>query len=162
MTCYTPSHYYLTTVTPEGMKNMLYLWIKALHIVSVVCWFAGLFYLPRLFVYHAQSSDSISQERFVTMERKLYRGIMGPAMIATFIFGIWLLSLNPGFLSQGWMHAKLTLIVLLTGYHHMCGANVKRFARGENTRSHTYFRWFNEVPVVILLGIVILVVVKPF
>ncbi|HKS11768.1 MAG TPA: protoporphyrinogen oxidase HemJ [Pseudomonas sp.] len=141
---------------------MLYLWIKALHIVSVVCWFAGLFYLPRLFVYHAQSKDSISQERFITMERKLYRGIMGPAMIATFVFGIWLASLAPGFLGQGWMHAKLTLVILLTGYHHMCGAQLKRFARGENTRSHVFYRWFNEVPVVILLAIVILVVVKPF
>jgi len=141
---------------------MLYLWIKALHIVSVVCWFAGLFYLPRLFVYHAQSKDSVSQERFVTMERKLYRGIMGPAMIATFVFGIWLAALAPAFLSQGWLHAKLTLVVLLTGYHHMCGAQLKRFARGENTRSHVFYRWFNEVPVVILLAIVILVVVKPF
>lgn len=155
-------YYYLTTVIPEGNKNMLYLWIKALHIVSVVCWFAGLFYLPRLFVYHAQSEDSISRDRFVIMERKLYRFIMGPAMIAAFVFGIWMLILNPGWLSQGWMHAKLTLVILLTGYHHMCGANVKRFARGENTRSHTYFRWFNEAPVIVLLGIVILVVVKPF
>lgn len=141
---------------------MLYLWIKALHIVSVVCWFAALFYLPRLFVYHAQSTDSISQERFVIMERKLYRGIMGPAMIATYIFGIWLVTLTPGFLSQGWLHAKLTLVLLLTGYHHMCGAQLKRFARGENARSHVFYRWFNEVPVVILLAIVILVVVKPF
>ncbi|MFQ6573756.1 protoporphyrinogen oxidase HemJ [Pseudomonas sp. UM16] len=141
---------------------MLFLWIKALHIVSVVCWFAGLFYLPRLFVYHAQSQDSISQERFVTMERKLYRGIMLPAMVATLVFGIWLMSLTPGFLSQGWMHAKLTLVILLIGYHHMCGAQLKRFARGENTRSHVFYRWFNEVPVLILLAIVILVVVKPF
>ncbi|WP_054890593.1 CopD family protein, partial [Pseudomonas sp. NBRC 111129] len=93
---------------------MLYLWIKALHIVSVVCWFAGLFYLPRLFVYHAQSQDSISQERFVTMERKLYRGIMNPAMVATYVFGAWMLYLNPGWLSQGWLHAKLTLVILLT------------------------------------------------
>lgn len=162
MTAVHLSHYYLTTVNPEGTLKMLYLWIKALHIVSVVCWFAGLFYLPRLFVYHAQSDDKISQERFVIMERKLYRGIMTPAIIATFIFGIWLLSLAPGFMSQGWMHAKLTLIVLLVGYHHMCGAHLKRFARGENKRSHTWFRWFNEVPVVILLAIVILVVVKPF
>ncbi|MFJ1337720.1 protoporphyrinogen oxidase HemJ [Pseudomonas caricapapayae] len=141
---------------------MLFLWIKALHIVSVVCWFAGLFYLPRLFVYHAQSQDSISQERFVTMERKLYRGIMLPSMIATLIFGVWLMSLTPGFLSQGWMHAKLTLVILLIGYHHMCGAQLKRFARGENARSHVFYRWFNEVPVLILLAIVILVVVKPF
>ncbi|WP_442111831.1 protoporphyrinogen oxidase HemJ [Pseudomonas sp. NUPR-001] len=141
---------------------MLFLWIKALHIVSVVCWFAGLFYLPRLFVYHAQSQDRISQERFVIMERKLYRGIMLPSMIATLVFGIWLMSLTPGFLSQGWMHAKLTLVILLIGYHHMCGAQLKRFARGENTRSHVFYRWFNEVPVLILLAIVILVVVKPF
>ncbi|CAM4064945.1 protoporphyrinogen oxidase HemJ [Pseudomonas wadenswilerensis] len=141
---------------------MLFLWIKALHIVSVVCWFAGLFYLPRLFVYHAQSQDSISQERFVIMERKLYRGIMLPAMIASLVFGIWLLSLTPGFLSQGWMHAKLTLVVLLIGYHHMCGAQLKRFARGENKRSHVFYRWFNEAPVLVLLAVVILVVVKPF
>ncbi|MDD1017290.1 protoporphyrinogen oxidase HemJ [Pseudomonas rubra] len=141
---------------------MLFLWIKALHIVSVVCWFAGLFYLPRLFVYHAQSQDSISQERFVVMERKLYRGIMLPAMIASLVFGLWLLSLTPGFMSQGWMHAKLTLVVLLIGYHHMCGAQLKRFARGENKRSHVFYRWFNEVPVLVLLAVVILVVVKPF
>ena len=141
---------------------MLYLWIKALHIVSIVCWFAGLFYLPRLFVYHAQSEDTVSRDRFALMERKLYRGIMGPAMIATFVFGIWLIILSPGWMSQGWMHAKLTLVVLLTGYHHVCGAQIKRFARGENKRSHVFFRWFNEIPVLILLAIVILVVVKPF
>lgn len=142
---------------------MLYLWVKAFHIVSIVCWFAGLFYLPRLFVYHAQSEDTVSNERFSVMERKLYRGIMGPAMVATLVFGIWMLALNPGIFQSGaWIHAKLTLVVLLIGYHHMCGAQVKRFARGENTRSHVFYRWFNEVPVLILLAIVILVVVKPF
>ncbi len=142
---------------------MLYLWIKAFHIVSVVCWFAGLFYLPRLFVYHAPSEDAVSKERFSLMERKLYRDIMGPAMIATLIFGIALIALNPSIFSQGaWIHAKLTLVVILIGYHHMCGAQVKRFARGENTRSHVFYRWFNEVPVLILLAIVILVVVRPF
>jgi putative membrane protein len=141
---------------------MLYLWIKALHIVSIVCWFAALFYLPRLFVYHAQSEDTVSRERFVIMERKLYRGIMGPSMIATLVFGIWLIYLNPGWLHQGWLHAKLLLVFLLIGYHHMCGAQLKRFARGENTRGHKFYRWFNEVPVVFLLLIVILVVVKPF
>ncbi|MHC8385158.1 protoporphyrinogen oxidase HemJ [Pseudomonas sp. LB3P14] len=142
---------------------MLYLWLKALHIVSMVCWFAALFYLPRLFVYHAQSEDTVSKERFCIMERKLYRGIMGPAMIATLIFGIALIALNPSIFSQGaWIHAKLTLVVILIGYHHMCGAQVKRFARGENTRSHVFYRWFNEVPVLILLAIVILVVVRPF
>ncbi len=141
---------------------MLYLWIKALHIISLVCWFAGLFYLPRLFVYHATSEDETSKQRFIIMERKLYRGIMGPSMIATLVFGAWLLYLLPGYLSQGWLHAKLTFVVLLIGYHHMCGAQVKRFARGENTRSHVFYRWFNEVPVLFLLAIVILVVVKPF
>jgi putative membrane protein len=141
---------------------MLYLWIKALHIVSIVCWFAALFYLPRLFVYHAQSEDAVSRERFIIMERKLYRGIMGPSMIATLVFGIWLIYLNPGWMQQGWLHAKLALVFLLIGYHHMCGAQLKRFARGENTRSHKFYRWFNEVPVVFLVLIVILVVVKPF
>jgi len=141
---------------------MLYLWIKALHIISIVCWFAGLFYLPRLFVYHASSEDDVSKQRFMVMERKLYRGIMGPSMIASLVFGAWLVYLIPGYLHQGWLHAKLTFVVLLIGYHHMCGAQVKRFARGENTRSHVFYRWFNEVPVLFLLAIVILVVVKPF
>lgn len=142
---------------------MLYLWLKALHIVAIVCWFAGLFYLPRLFVYHAMSEDAASRERFQVMERKLYRGIMLPSMIATLVFGIGMIALNPSlFGTGGWLHAKLLLVVLLIGYHHMCGAQLKRFARNENTRSHVFYRWFNEVPVVILLAIVILVVVKPF
>lgn len=141
---------------------MLYLWIKALHIIAMVCWFAGLFYLPRLFVYHTMSEDEASRERFSVMERKLYRGIMTPAMIATLVFGIALLVLVPGWMSQGWMHAKLTLVVLLVGYHHVCGAMYKRLARGENTRSNVFYRWFNEAPVLLLIAIVILVVVKPF
>ncbi len=142
---------------------MLYLWIKALHIISVVCWFAGLFYLPRLFVYHTSSEDAASRERFCIMERKLYRGIMLPAMIATLVFGIGLLSMNPGLLKgAGWLHAKLTLVILLIGYHHVCGAQIKRFARGEPGRSETFYRWFNEIPVLFLIAIVILVVVKPF
>ncbi|MGF6695305.1 protoporphyrinogen oxidase HemJ [Metapseudomonas resinovorans] len=141
---------------------MLYLWLKALHIIAVVCWFAGLFYLPRLFVYHAQAEDEPSRERFKVMERKLYRGIMGPSMIATLVLGIWMLYLNSGWLSQGWLHAKLTLVILLIGYHHACGSLLKRFARGENRRGHVFYRWFNEVPVLFLIAIVILVVVKPF
>ncbi|MGK9065851.1 protoporphyrinogen oxidase HemJ [Stutzerimonas chloritidismutans] len=141
---------------------MLYLWVKALHIVSVVCWFAGLFYLPRLFVYHAMSEDSLSRDRFKVMERKLYRGIMLPSMIATLAFGIWMIALNPALFSGGWLHAKLALVVLLIGYHHLCGAQLKRFARDENQRSHVFYRWFNEFPVLLLLAIVILVVVKPF
>lgn len=142
---------------------MLYLWIKALHIISIVCWFAGLFYLPRLFVYHTSSADAASRERFCLMERKLYRGIMMPAMIASLVFGIGLLSMNPGLLKgAGWLHAKLTLVFLLIGYHHVCGAQIKRFARGEPGCSETFYRWFNEIPVLFLIAIVILVVVKPF
>jgi len=141
---------------------MLYLWLKALHIVAIVCWFAGLFYLPRLFVYHAMSEDAISRERFQVMERKLYRGIMIPSMVATLAFGIGMIALNPALFSGGWLHAKLALVVLLIGYHHMCGAQLKRFARDDNTRSHVFYRWFNEFPVLLLLAIVILVVIKPF
>ena len=141
---------------------MLYLWVKALHIIAIVCWFAGLFYLPRLFVYHAMSDDQASHERFCVMERKLYRGIMLPSMIASLLLGLWMIHLNPAWMSQGWMHAKLALVLLLIGYHHMCGAQRKRFAAGTNTRGHVFYRWFNEVPVLFLLGIVILVVVKPF
>jgi putative membrane protein len=141
---------------------MLYLWLKALHVVAIVCWFAGLFYLPRLFVYHAMSEDTISQERFLVMERKLYRGIMMPSMIATLLLGIGLIALNPAlFSSGGWLHAKLALVVLLIVYHHVCGAQLKRFARHENTRSHVFYRWFNEFPVLLLLAIVVLVIVKP-
>ena len=141
---------------------MLYLWLKAFHLIALVCWFAGLFYLPRLFVYHAQSSDTVSHERFCLMERKLYRGIMLPAMILTLVFGIGLLLINPSWLTQGWMHTKLALVVVLIGYHHVCGAMRKRFERGENKRSHVFYRWFNEVPVLVLIAIVILVVVKPY
>ncbi len=141
---------------------MLYLWLKALHIIAMVCWFAGLFYLPRLFVYHAMSSDTVSHERFCVMERKLYRGIMQPSMIATLILGAWLLYLNPAWLSMGWLHIKLTLVAILVGYQLVCGAQMRAFVRGENARGHVFFRWFNEVPVLFLLAIVILVVVKPF
>lgn len=139
------------------------LWVKAFHIIAMVCWFAGLFYLPRLFVYHAMSADHISRERFKTMERKLYRGITTPAMLLTLVFGAWLISESPqAYLASGWMHAKLSLVLLLVIYHAYCGVLVKRFAKDLNTRGHVFFRWFNEVPVLMLLGIVILVVVRPF
>ena len=139
------------------------LWIKAFHIIAIVCWFAALFYLPRLFVYHAMCDDKISQERFKIMERKLYKGIALPSMIATLVLGFWLLSKNTSYyMSGGWMHAKLLLVFLLVGYHHMCGAFMKKFARDANTRSHTFYRWFNEVPAFFLVAIVILAVVKPF
>jgi putative membrane protein len=140
----------------------VYLWIKAFHIIAVVTWFAALFYLPRLFVYHAQSEDSISRERFKIMERKLYRGIMTPSMLIAVTLGLWMLWLQPAWLSQGWLHAKLALVAALVVYHFVCGGILKRFAADNNTRSHVFYRWFNEAPVFVLLGAVILVVVKPF
>lgn len=138
------------------------LWIKAFHIMAVVTWFAGLFYLPRLFVYHAMSEDEISQERFKVMERKLYRGITTPSMIAVIALGIWLIYLTPGFLQMGWLHAKLTLVAILVVYHLYCGHLVKQFRDNRNQRSHRFYRVFNEFPVFILIGAVILAVVKPF
>ncbi len=139
------------------------LWVKALHIIAVVCWFAGLFYLPRLFVYHAQAQDEISHERFVIMERKLYLGIMWPSLILTLAFGGWLLLDNwPYYKTQGWVHAKLLLVTLLVIYHLACGHFRQAFATQRNTRGHVFYRVFNELPVVALVGIVILVVVRPF
>jgi len=136
------------------------LWIKSLHIIFVVAWFAGLFYLPRLFVYHAQSADAASTERFKVMERKLYRGIMTPCMVLTLAFGIWMW-LGYGF-SGGWLHAKLVLVALLVAYHFWLGTIARDFARDANRRSHVFYRWINEVPLVMLAAIVVLVVVKPF
>lgn len=139
------------------------LWIKAFHIIAVVCWFAAMFYLPRLFVYHAMSEDQVSKDRFKIMERKLYRGIMTPSMIAVIALGAWLLALNPSYyFSQGWIHAKLTLVLLLIGYHHYCGHLLKQFKNDINTKSHVFYRWFNEAPVLILIAVVILAVVRPF
>ena len=136
------------------------LWVKALHIVFMVTWFAGLFYLPRLFVYHAQSEDRLSLERFKVMERKLYYGIMTPGAVLTLASGAWLW-LGWGF-SGGWLHAKLALVVLLIAYHLWCGRLVRVFRDERNSRSHLWYRWFNEAPVVLLFAVVILVVVKPF
>ena len=139
------------------------LWVKAFHIVSVVCWFAALFYLPRLFVYHAMAEDETSDERFKVMERKLYRGIATPSMIATIVLGFWVISYNfEGYLQSAWLHAKLLLVAILVVYHLLCGKLVKSFASNKNTKSHVYYRWFNEFPVFLLIGIVILAVVKPF
>lgn len=140
----------------------MYLWIQALHLISIVTWFAALFYLPRLFVYHALSEDQVSRDRFKIMERKLYRGIMTPSMIAVLVFGFWLAYLNPALFKNGWMHVKLTLVFLLIGYHHMCLAYMKKFANDANTKSHVFYRWFNEVPVLILIAVTCLAVVKPF
>ncbi|QRX84603.1 CopD family protein [Glaciimonas sp. PAMC28666] len=139
------------------------LWIKALHIVFIVSWFAGLFYLPRILVNLAQETEPVATQRLLLMARKLYR-FMLPLAIGTVIFGVWLwlgygIGKGPG---NGWLHAKLFLVILLIGYHHASGSLLKKFELGTNKRSHVWFRYFNEVPVILLLAIVILVVVKPF
>ncbi|MGQ3891058.1 protoporphyrinogen oxidase HemJ [Legionella sp. CNM-4043-24] len=139
------------------------LWFKAVHIMAMVAWFAGLFYLPRLFVYHASSQDAVSCERFRLMERRLYYGITWPAALLTTALGIALLCYNPGYyLHAPWMHAKLSLVVLLWVYHLACGHYLRRFASDRNVRGPLFFRVFNEMPTLLLAGIVILVVVKPF
>ena len=136
------------------------LWIKAWHIIFMVTWFAGLFYLPRLFVYHAMSSDETSNARFKIMERKLFYGIMTPGAVLTIAFGLWLW-LGYGF-SGGWLHAKISLVVLLVLYHLYCGKLVRDFAHDRNQHGHVFYRWLNEAPVLALIAIVILVEVKPF
>lgn len=133
--------------------------LKALHIIFMVTWFAGLFYLPRLFVYHALAQDELSKERFKVMERKLFWGIMTPGAVLTTVFGLWLW-LGFGF-SGGWLHAKLALVAALVAYHVWCGKLMFDFRAGRNTRSHVWLRWFNEFPVVVLFGAVFLVVFKP-
>jgi len=139
------------------------LWIKSLHIVFIASWFAGLFYLPRILVNLAQETDAAATSRLLLMARKLYRFTSMLAVPAV-VFGAWLwlgygIGKGPG---NGWLHAKLFLVILVIGYHHACGSLLKKFENGANTRSHVWFRWFNEVPVLLLLAIVILVVVKPF
>jgi putative membrane protein len=139
------------------------LWVKAFHIIAVITWFAGIFYLPRLYVYHAAADDTASRERFKIMERKLYRGIMWPSMVVVIVLGTWLISFNPDYyLNSGWMHVKLTLVALLVGYHLYCGKLNQMFNNDQNHRSHVWYRWFNELPVIILIAVVILVVVRPF
>jgi putative membrane protein len=141
----------------------MYKWVLAFHIISVICWFAALFYLPRLFVYHAMSEDSISIERFKIMQRKLYRGIANPSMIATIALGVWLVTMAPeAYLNQIWFQLKVALVLVLIGYHHMCLFHMKQLAEDRSDKSHIYFRVFNEVPVLFLVAIVILVVVQPF
>jgi putative membrane protein len=137
------------------------LWIKALHIFFVICWMAGVFYLPRIFVNLAMETNTASTERLTLMARKLYRFSMWLSVFAV-VFGAILVYMQYGAKMPGWMHAKLLLVVLVVGYHHACGSILKKFEKGVNTRSHKWFRVFNEVPVFMLLAIVILVVVKPF
>lgn len=137
------------------------LYIKAFHIIAMVAWFAGLFYLPRLFVYHAEANDSISLARFKIMERRLYYGITWPAALIATVLGLKLLYFNPFYyLNAPWMHAKLSLVLLLWFYHLAAGHFLKAFAQDRNHKSSRYFRIFNEIPTLLLIGIVLLVVVK--
>ena len=136
------------------------LWLKAFHVVFMVTWFAGLFYLPRLFVYHAMSEDDTSRARFKVMERKLYYGIMTPGAVLTLAsgLGLWLAFGITG----RWLYVKLALVAALVFYHLWCGRLLVVFRENGNTHTHTWYRWFNEAPVVFLIGIVVLVIVKPF
>lgn len=139
------------------------LWVKAFHIIFMVTWFSGLFYLPRLYVYHAMATDMISQERFKIMEHKLYHFIMTPGAILTLVCGLWLLSYNPqGYLQALWMQTKLGLILLLSIYHLYLGKILRNFARNKNTHSHVFYRYLNEIPALFLIVIILLAVVKPF
>ena len=139
------------------------MWLKGFHLFFMTAWFAGLFYLPRIFVNHAEITDEATSERFKMMERKLYRFIT-PWMILTLVFGIWMLY-DYAWAAWGhmlWLHIKLALIVGLVGYHHWCGRVVKIFAEDRNTKSHVWYRWFNEIPVLFLLAIIYLASIKPF
>ncbi|HEB82063.1 MAG TPA: protoporphyrinogen oxidase HemJ [Gammaproteobacteria bacterium] len=139
------------------------LWVKAFHIIFMVTWFAALFYLPRLYVYHAGATDEISNERFKLMERKLYYGIAAPGAILTILLGIWLIHLlGYGVLSAFWLQAKLVLVSLLVVYHLYCGKLLKDFKHDRNRHSHVWFRWFNELPVFVLIGVVLLVELQPY
>ena len=135
------------------------LWVKAFHIIFVTSWFAGLFYLPRLLVNHAMVTDAATSERLKLMERKLYR-FMFPLAVLALCFGLWLW-LGYGVTGK-WMHPKLTLVAVLVGYHYYCGKLIEDFKQDRNTRSHVWYRWFNEAPVILMLVIVCLVVAKPF
>lgn len=141
----------------------MYEWIKALHLIAMISWMAGLLYLPRLFVYHTASDvGSDASETFKTMERKLSIYIMAPAMIATWIFGFWLLALNPGWFEGGWMHVKLTAVVAMTAFHMVAARWRKALHHDERVRSERFFRIANEVPTVLLVVVVVMASVKPF
>jgi putative membrane protein len=144
-----------------------YLWIKALHIVAVIAWMAGMLYLPRLFVYHCSAEKgSIQSETFKVMERRLLRGIINPAMIATWVLGLWLAWLGPdsryGWFASGWLEAKLALVLALSAVHGLLARWVKEFAADRNRHSQKFYRIINEIPTALMIVIVILVVLKPF
>ncbi|PWC34392.1 hypothetical protein TSO352_16130 [Azospirillum sp. TSO35-2] len=141
----------------------MYEWIKALHVISIIAWMAGLLYLPRLFVYHCQvAAGSEASETFKVMERRLLRAIMDPAMTASYVFGITMIVLTPEWMKQGWLHAKLLFVLLLTVSHIMMGRWQRDFAQDRNTRPQRFYRIANEVPTLLMIGIVIFVIVKPF
>lgn len=145
----------------ESLLGM-YVWLTALHIIAVIAWMAGLFYLPRLYVYHAQvGPQSPESATFKVMERRLLRIIMNPAMIAAWVFGLLMLWANPFLFQQGWMHMKLTAVVILTVFHMLAAGWRRAFAEDRNTRSHRFYRVANEVPTVLMIVIVIMAVVKP-
>ena len=148
----------------EFLQFLDYSWTKALHIISVITWMAGIFYLPRLFVYHAQTDVGTDKsETFKIMERRLLKGIMNPSLIATWIFGLWLAFPHGIWIGDAiWLHIKFVLVLAMTGYHMMCAHYVRLFAADANQKDHVYFRIFNEVPTLLMVGIVILAVVKPF
>lgn len=138
------------------------LWVKAFHIIFMVTWFAGLFYLPRLFVYHAMTQAPATADQFKIMERKLFFGIATPGGILTIVFGLWLwLGFGIG-TDSGWMLAKLALVIVLVIYHLWCGRMLSEFRDDRNTRSHVFYRWFNEFPLLVLVAVVLLAVFKPF
>jgi putative membrane protein len=139
------------------------LWLKAFHLMSLIAWMAALLYLPRLFVYHAGAApDSELSDTFKVMERRLLRGIMTPAMIGTWIFGLWLAIVGGYFSNGGWLHVKLLLVVAMSGFHGFCVRWMKDFAADRNRRTARFFRLVNELPAILLVGIVLLVVLKPF
>ena len=141
---------------------MLYLWIKALHVIAVIAWMAGMLYLPRLFVYHCDApKGSIQSDTFKIMERRLLKAIINPAMIATWVFGL-ILIWQGGWYKDGWLHAKVLFVLILSGVHGVYVRRLKDFAADKNTRPAKYYRILNEVPTVLMIGIVILVIVKPF
>jgi putative membrane protein len=141
---------------------MVYAWLKVLHILALIAWMAGMLYLPRLFVYHAEAeAGSVQSETFKVMERRLLKAIMNPAMIVTWIFGLWL-AIQGGWFASGWLHAKLALVIAMSGLHGYLAATTRRFAADRNTKSARFYRVLNEVPTLVMIGIVILVVVKPF
>lgn len=152
----------LTILLLAAAPDDLYLWIKAVHVIAVIAWMAGMLYLPRLFVYHAESEPgSVQSETFKVMERRLYRAIINPAMVVAWAAGLWLAWKGFGFMG-GWLHAKIALVVAMSGMHGYLGGAVRRFAEDRNQKPARHWRIVNEVPTVLMIAIVILVIVKPF